>query len=244
MGRPAFLLKTMLALLGMGIGLAGMVLALRQLHAEVLWSTSERALQRAHGVVARDAAQKALARFPREYRYLEQAARVDAALARPSHAFVLWQEALRLRPSWPYAWARLTTAELKRPDRDAPLLEHSFERLWKLGGSERGLWKLLAIQYLDHVDDRRLPARVRDVLQQALRHELKMRRNYIANYALSHHQEVTICEIVEKEEGPQKWCEGARAMRAVCDRETLPAQQRAGCQTLEALWRHLSYPGE
>lgn len=232
---------TVLGFLGLGLGLIGSHRALAYLSAEIASLNADRAAAQRAGINVQDAAVRALQLRPKEYRYLEQAARAEERLRRPQHALRYWRAAVEQRPSWPYAWAGLSRWHLRYGD-DALALERALEASARVGDNERGLQKFFATLALEYAD-RDLTSLARHFLDQRLEREIRAQPTHILGYALVRHQETALCRAWARTGPENYWCAAARYARRRCDwSPSLSREAREWCDNLQRIWRSFDYP--
>lgn len=220
-------------------GALGAAQAVRMLRGEIVGVTAERRLAKGHPARAIGRARDAINRQGRTYRQVERLARIEEALGRPRKARAFWNEALELRPSWPYAWAQRARAELQH-DTDPDSLQTLLERSAELGDEERGLWRFYATQALAH-STKPLPDPARRFLELRVEREFALHPTQLMGHALRRRQEPALCEIVMRSQEEPYWCRAASYARPICDQAGLTREQTRWCDDLQQLWRQFDY---
>lgn len=235
------LLRIALIAFGLSLGLMGGLTAFTSLRAELASLNAGHAAAGHAAVKAQDAALRALRLRPRDYRYLEQAARAEERLRRPQHALRYWRAALEQRPGWPYGWAGLSHWQL-RYGQEPKVLEEALTATARTGDNERGLWKFFAILALEQAD-RDVTVPVRRFLDERLEREIRTQPTHILGHALVRRQEAALC-LAWARTGPENyWCAAARYARSRCDTALpLPRSGRQWCDQMQRMWQSFDYP--
>lgn len=215
--------------------------AQKRLSAEILMdvSSTEKGLEKLATI------KRALKLAPQNYVFQQRRITQEARLGRSFSQRLAIEQAIRMRPSWPWSWQALANS-LASQKEFSPAFHDALVRAHQLGGSSNDLvWKrfMLALEVLGEP----LPKGASELLTGEVVRVYKSNRGKALGYALIRKRASVLCRIPELHDydpSLRSWCDKSRLITVMCidDRYRTPKVQKNCDDAMRYWWQKLLKP--
>lgn len=165
--------------------------------------------------------------YPDYAPYVDHRADQEISLGRQSMAGYIIKKLIVLRPSWPYAWARLSYVMMLGGEYGEPL-HKTLRATAQYAEHDPVLVDWMARQAILRWD--RFNAQTKDILRGSLHEALATKNPDLLSFAISNHRESAICEDVNATDAVKRWCTAVSDRNSVCSQTRNDAESRKACE--------------